>query len=349
MPRNQGTSRKGKPAKHDREAGMGKALQRAQGQRYRPKANGRRAQGGGGMGMQVGVASIGGGDGNGGVGMGGGDHKNPRSVLEMRDLDEFLHQADLANQEFKSEKEGLVVLDATGQVYRPAITPSVRWADESGGEASPPDFTFTELCVPRRPAWDESTTPQELQAKEELAFLEWRRAIAYKEEELLRQQQMQQQKQPHQLIQDTTTATPFEKNLQVWRQLWRVLERSSCLLQLVDARNPLFYLSHDLRDYAQVSLGKPMMVLVNKSDYLSAKQRAQWHEYLTKKEGWDCVVFFSAATEQAKLDQQAQEKRVQAALYRATVHDAVIMSREKEEEEGNAEDDNDDGDRKSVV
>ena len=68
--------------------------------------------------------------------------------------------------------------------------------------------------------------------------------------------------------------TPFEKNLEVWRQLWRVLERSSCLLQLVDARNPTFYLSQDLRDYA-ASQNKPMMVLVNKSDYLSHKQRQE--------------------------------------------------------------------------
>jgi len=37
-------------------------------------------------------------------------------------------------------------------------------------------------------------------------------------------------------------ATPFEKNLEVWRQLWRVLERSDMLVQIVDARNPMLYL-----------------------------------------------------------------------------------------------------------
>ena len=35
--------------------------------------------------------------------------------------------------------------------------------------------------------------------------------------------------------------TPFEKNLEVWRQLWRVIERSDVVIQIVDARNPLFY------------------------------------------------------------------------------------------------------------
>jgi large subunit GTPase 1 len=37
-------------------------------------------------------------------------------------------------------------------------------------------------------------------------------------------------------------ATPFEKNLEVWRQLWRVVEKSDILIQIVDARNPTLYL-----------------------------------------------------------------------------------------------------------
>lgn len=34
--------------------------------------------------------------------------------------------------------------------------------------------------------------------------------------------------------------TPFERNLEVWRQLWRVVERCDLVVQIVDARNPLF-------------------------------------------------------------------------------------------------------------
>ena len=37
---------------------------------------------------------------------------------------------------------------------------------------------------------------------------------------------------------------------QVWRQLWRVLERSDVVCQIVDARQPLFYFSNDLDSYA---------------------------------------------------------------------------------------------------
>lgn len=40
--------------------------------------------------------------------------------------------------------------------------------------------------------------------------------------------------------------TPFEKNLEVWRQLWRVVERSDVVVQVVDARQPLLYRCEDL-------------------------------------------------------------------------------------------------------
>ena len=40
--------------------------------------------------------------------------------------------------------------------------------------------------------------------------------------------------------------TPFEKNIEVWKQLWRVIEKSDFLLQIVDARNPYFFYYEDL-------------------------------------------------------------------------------------------------------
>ena len=275
MPRNKGTSRKGKPNRHDRATGLGKALQKSTSNRYRPRADGKNRRGEGGMTMQAGVES---------VGLEDDMQYKTKSVLELNDLDDFLIQADMAHREFVSEKEGMVVLDNAGQAYKPS---TVRWSDQAT------DFVFKELSVPRRPAWNEDTTPEELHRQEQQVFLEWRRGIAAKEEELVRNN-------------SSAAATPFEKNLEVWRQLWRVLERSSCLLQLVDARNPLFYLSDDLKAYAE-SLGKPMMVLVNKSDYLSRKQREMWRDYLTER-GWD-PVFFSAVKEQQKLDAAAQLQR----------------------------------------
>jgi len=63
----------------------------------------------------------------------------------------------------------------------------------------------------------------QLEALENESFLRWRSEVGKVEEE------------------NNFNTTPFEKNLDVWRQLWRVVERSDVICQIVDARNPLFY------------------------------------------------------------------------------------------------------------
>jgi ribosome biogenesis GTPase A len=78
--------------------------------------------------------------------------------------------------------------------------------------------------------------------------------------------------------------TPFERNIEVWRQLWRVLERSHLVVQIVDARNPLRFRCEDLEQYVhdvegvegEAGTGKGKrrsMLLINKADLLTAKQR----------------------------------------------------------------------------
>ncbi|XP_013603383.1 PREDICTED: GTPase LSG1-1 [Brassica oleracea var. oleracea] len=58
--------------------------------------------------------------------------------------------------------------------------------------------------------------------------------------------------------------TPFEKNLDICRQLWRVLERSDLIVMVVDARDTLFYRCPDLEAYArEIDEHKKLMLLVN--------------------------------------------------------------------------------------
>ena len=56
-------------------------------------------------------------------------------------------------------------------------------------------------------------TPQEISQRENIAFLEWRRDIANQEQNAVK-----------------LAITPFEKNIEVWRQLWRVIEKSDVLI-----------------------------------------------------------------------------------------------------------------------
>eukprot|EP00934_Nitzschia_sp_Nitz4_P004605 Nitzschia sp. Nitz4//scaffold96_size78090//56277//58412//NITZ4_005501-RA/size78090-processed-gene-0.58-mRNA-1//-1//CDS//3329560594//4595//frame0 len=287
MPRNQGTSRKGKPKKNERAAGMGRALQKNSRRKHTPSASL------GGMAMRQGIESI-----------NVTAEDNRASVLDVNDLDDFLIQAEMANREFASQKEQFVVLDPTAQQATTEEDTEqfqkVKWDTEQAANRTAPvanraTFAFQELSVPRRPAWDETTTPEELDRREKESFLDWRRAIAQKEEEVVLSQKMT----------GTIGVTPFEKNIEIWRQLWRVMERVSVIVQIVDARNPLFYLSKDLKHYATQELGKPMLLLVNKSDYLTPTQRKAWHDYLSDPEHpWEHI-FFSAHDEQEALDRRA--------------------------------------------
>ena len=58
-----------------------------------------------------------------------------------------------------------------------------------------------------RPQWHGGMSADELQALERSDFLDWRRGLAELQEV------------------DNITITPFERNLDFWRQLWRVIER----------------------------------------------------------------------------------------------------------------------------
>lgn len=88
------------------------------------------------------------------------------------------------------------------------------------------------------------------------------------------------------------------------------MERSDLICQLVDARNPLFYYSSDLEAYAsELEPSKPMVVVINKADYLSQAQQRDWVRHF--EERGLSVLLFSARLEQQRLDQEAKAERWQ--------------------------------------
>ncbi|TXG73516.1 hypothetical protein EZV62_002095 [Acer yangbiense] len=139
------------------------------------------------------------------------------------------------------------------------------------------------LRVPRRPPWNARMSVEELNGNERQAFLTWRRTLARLEEN------------------EKLVLTPFEKNLDIWRQLWRVVERSDLLVMVVDARDPLFYRCPDLEAYAQeVDEHKRTLLLVNKADLLPFSVRKRWAKYFRDHE--ILFVFWSAKAASAALD-----------------------------------------------
>ncbi|KAL9121270.1 MAG: hypothetical protein Q9187_002172 [Circinaria calcarea] len=180
-----------------------------------------------------------------------------RSVTEQAALDEFLSTAELAGTDFTAEKMNNVKIIHTDQ-----RNPYLLSTQEERSAVKKQNANKNRLTVPRRPPWDEKTTPQELDTRERQSLLDWRRGLA----ELQENQDL--------------LMTPFERNLEVWRQLWRVIERSDLVVQIVDARNPLLFRSEDLEKYVkEVDPRKNNLLLVNKADMMTLAQREAWADY----------------------------------------------------------------------
>jgi large subunit GTPase 1 len=93
-----------------------------------------------------------------------------RSVTEQGALDEFLATAELAGTDFTAEKTNNFKLIHTDQ-----RNPHLLSAAEESIVLGKHRTHKSRLTVPRRPEWDSSTTPEELDALEREAFLKWRR------------------------------------------------------------------------------------------------------------------------------------------------------------------------------
>jgi large subunit GTPase 1 len=183
-----------------------------------------------------------------------------RSITEQPALDEFLSTAELAGTDFTAEKMNNVKILHTDQK-----NPYLLSAAEETATKKKHDANRKRLTIPRRPIWDASTTPQELDRKERESLLEWRRGLAELQES------------------NDLLLTPFERNIEVWRQLWRVIERSDLVVQIVDARSPLLFRSEDLERYVkEVDAKKANLLLVNKADMMTLEQREIWADYFDK-------------------------------------------------------------------
>ncbi|CRG95817.1 large ribosomal subunit associated GTPase, putative [Plasmodium gallinaceum] len=90
--------------------------------------------------------------------------------------------------------------------------------------------------------------------------------------------------------------TPYEKNIEYWKQLWRVIEKSHVLFYIIDARNPLFFYCKGLEYYVKkVDYRKKIIIILNKADFLNFEQRKIWANYFEERNVQ--FVFFSALRE----------------------------------------------------
>ncbi|KAG0799826.1 hypothetical protein G6F29_008773 [Rhizopus arrhizus] len=116
------------------------------------------------------------------------------------------------------------------------------------------------IDFPKRPYWDYDMSKEEVERHEEESFKRWMTDIEekYGGEERLGW---------------------FERNLEVWRQLWRVLEISDVILVVMDIRHPLLHFPQSLYDFITHELKKSIIGVFNKVDLVSEFTVFAWKEY----------------------------------------------------------------------
>lgn len=214
-------------------------------------------------------------------------HKNIKSNLESKNLDEFLEIAKLSQKKYEVLNEQIVIQNMNTNTNREInqnefnkifLKNVMKNSDIKLYETKP-------LAIPKRPKWQKGISAVEFERMEREAFLNWRRALASEEEK-----------------NGEYAITPFEKNIEVWRQLWLVVEKCDILIQIVDGRNPLYFRCPDLENYIRdLDSTKEYILLVNKADLMSKEVRRTWADYFKEKQVK--YIFFSALEEAKKIEE----------------------------------------------
>ncbi|KAI9282231.1 hypothetical protein BY458DRAFT_543950 [Sporodiniella umbellata] len=124
-----------------------------------------------------------------------------------------------------------------------------------------PQVQFEETIeFPKRPYWDYDMTKEQVEEKEQVAFQSWLDSI---QEKYGTGEEM----------------SWYERNLEVWRQLWRVLEISDVVLIVMDIRHPLLHFPRSLYNFITQDLKKSIIGVFNKVDLVSSFTVFAWKKY----------------------------------------------------------------------
>lgn len=119
---------------------------------------------------------------------------------------------------------------------------------------------YLHLPFPVRQDWSACTSPEELHQMEEQYFAAYLKSVY-----------------AHASVK---YISPFEHNLEVWRQLWRVLEKSQVILLVADIRDPLLHIPVAFHEYLTQTLRLPLVIVLSKCDLVSPECANEWKRYL---------------------------------------------------------------------
>ena len=136
--------------------------------------------------------------------------------------------------------------------------------------------------MPRRPKWSrkgdaKETSKNRLRLRERKAFAKWARRVKEK------------------MVAKGGYPPAFEQNLEVWRQLWRAMERADVICCVLDARNPMLHFPAALYAHATRVHKKPLICALNKIDRVPREAAEKWRKCLMEGlPGLDEVIGFIA-------------------------------------------------------
>ncbi|KAF9654183.1 P-loop containing nucleoside triphosphate hydrolase protein [Thelephora ganbajun] len=141
------------------------------------------------------------------------------------------------------------------------------------------------LSCPKRPKWRYDMTKTEVEKNEEGLFKKWLdqtdqvlkewvdRGPSPSGVEVSNQGEAVMPRAP----------THFERNLEVWRQLWRVSEISQILLILLDSRCPFLHYPPSLASYLAGLPNRKIILVLTKVDISGPDRANAWSDYLKKR------------------------------------------------------------------
>ncbi len=109
-------------------------------------------------------------------------------------MEEFIHTTELARARYDAERP---------ETYEESMVIVGNTKSSQSHVRSKYEIQESASRILRRPAWDTSMSATDIKAAEDSAFLDWRRNLAHLEEV------------------EGVVLSPFERNVDFWRQLWR--------------------------------------------------------------------------------------------------------------------------------
>ncbi|KAF8573562.1 P-loop containing nucleoside triphosphate hydrolase protein [Ramaria rubella] len=148
------------------------------------------------------------------------------------------------------------------------------------------------LTCPKRPKWRFDMEKKEVERNEEAMYQRWMSEVdeyVYAWRAVKSESQNLPDDAPGKNIAEgkshiQKSPTYYERNLEVWRQFWRVSEISQIMLLLLDSRCPALHFPPSLHMYlSTLRPSRPLILVLTKSDLVPASYTAAWSAWLRNR------------------------------------------------------------------